>query len=146
MKLDIDGVELPLAPDVEAQLMEQVAAFLLNKYEGLGSSIQLGIKMLVQHKVIGPMEAALTEKFGKEVGRQARPPRGADPVQHAAKLLLPQLKEMLKSVTIHASTNETADCITALAVAVQSQGAGGGPLGADRSDGIGQDGRPQISG
>ncbi len=146
MKVEIGGVEFVVAPATKQQLLDEMFALMLSKYEALGSTVQLGIKLMVRNKILAPMEEHVTEQFGKEAGRKVRPPRGEDPVAWAARLLMPQIGAMLDNATVILELASASDTITAIGFTIAGQGAGGGSLGADRGDGIGQNGRAEISG
>jgi len=146
MKVAIGGVEFAVEPDVEQQLLDEMLALILSKYETLGGTVQLGIKLMVRNKILAPMEEHVTEQFGKEAGRQVRPPRGEDPVAWAARLLMPQIGAMLGNATINLELASASDTITAIGFTIAGQSAGGGSLGIDRGDGIGQDSSTEISG
>ncbi len=124
MKLMLNGMEYDIPEPLSRALVAQFAAMLLAHYEKLDSKMQL-LFMPVTRGILYKMERAATTEEAKKA---IRPPKGGDPTLHLAELFLQTIQEGMKHAIASIDTEEDSASVTALNLALASEGPGGGQV------------------
>jgi hypothetical protein len=141
MKLDINGIECELSPEMQAQLLGVIWQDMERRYTGLNGGLKAGLK-LASRKILADMESQARKSAGEEAALKIRPPKRTDPNLHLGRVMFGLGNEALKNVTCKIDLVEDARTgeyrVTDLAV-IQNQGQIGGPVADSGYDGIRED-------
>ena len=131
MNLEINREQYEVPRHLQEKLIRDLLAQATTQYGKLDHVGRVALKP-VARTILQKIESEVEKRQGKEVAKQIRPERNADPVLHLAKVIAAISMEMFKHVSLCIECENGTNTVEALNVSFESTGEAGRQVGSHR--------------